>query len=510
MNRYQKWVLRTAGIISLWFGLSGVIFAQRIVNVPQGVGTLNTAIDGDTLANGDRVDPNTVYVLESGGFYITLGDITNRGYHLTVVAADGATEKPKIIPGVDAGGSSSRPFSPRGDLTLRGLYITNEDQLGGLNRRMIRVRADSVRIVIEDCHLDKSGQSAFRLDTEGVRIFMRNSIMSNIGTTADPNNGRGIDDRGNNIDTLIFVGNTFYNVTSRVVRDGGGWIKFAYFDHNTFVNVGQYILSFGEAAFVRFTNNQVVNWGFYGISPSRILSGFVGVEIDSIGPELIGMGLSQHVDLRNNNFYRDPAVEAVYPDTVEAVPLFNETAQNFVNESGVASTFLNEAIAFTNGPAIPTDVIQTFYSDPVNTPPLDTAGEPFDFAYPNTTQSFTHDLNNGPLGDPVWFGLTVGIEDISDGEIPAGYALRDNYPNPFNPETNIEYAIPQRTLVRISVFNLLGQKIATLVNREQTAGTYKVTWNGLTDAGYPAGSGIYFYRLETARFAKTKRMLLLQ
>ena len=94
--------------------------------------------------------------------------------------------------------------------------------------------------------------------------------------------------------------------------------------------------------------------------------------------------------------------------------------------------------------------------------------------------------------------------------LPKEYILKQNYPNPFNPATTIEYALPELSEIQIHIFNILGQKIRTLVNARQKAGYYKVVWDGLNDAHQPVPSGIYFYRLSTSNFVKTKKMILLR
>ncbi len=89
------------------------------------------------------------------------------------------------------------------------------------------------------------------------------------------------------------------------------------------------------------------------------------------------------------------------------------------------------------------------------------------------------------------------------------YQLHQNYPNPFNPATTIHYQIGQPGFVKLTVFNVLGQKIKTLVDQFQPAGSHFAQWNGFTDAGQLASSGLYFYKIETDNFIKTKKMLLL-
>jgi hypothetical protein len=103
-------------------------------------------------------------------------------------------------------------------------------------------------------------------------------------------------------------------------------------------------------------------------------------------------------------------------------------------------------------------------------------------------------------------------EDPGSGALPAGFALEQNYPNPFNPATDILYSLgaglPAPT--SLSVFNVLGQKVATLVDEVQGPGTYRVTWQGTTDAGVKVASGVYFYRLAHGEQSDTRKMVLVK
>ena len=106
--------------------------------------------------------------------------------------------------------------------------------------------------------------------------------------------------------------------------------------------------------------------------------------------------------------------------------------------------------------------------------------------------------------------LTTGVADAGDAELPQDYELEQNYPNPFNPETVIGYSIPLAGPVKLSVYNLLGQKVRTLFQGTQPAGRHQITWNGRDDAGRLAASGIYIYRIETPAFARVRKMTLVQ
>ncbi len=88
---------------------------------------------------------------------------------------------------------------------------------------------------------------------------------------------------------------------------------------------------------------------------------------------------------------------------------------------------------------------------------------------------------------------------------PTTYSLMQNYPNPFNPSTTIRFTIPEKVQVRLEVYNLIGQKVATLINGELNAGQYSVEFNG---AGLT--SGIYLYRIQAGNFVSVKKMLLLK
>jgi len=103
---------------------------------------------------------------------------------------------------------------------------------------------------------------------------------------------------------------------------------------------------------------------------------------------------------------------------------------------------------------------------------------------------------------------TVGSED--DTFTPAVYALKGNYPNPFNPSTTISYSIAGDVEVELTVFNLKGQKIKTLVKQKQSAGKHVVTWLGRDDSNKTVSSGIYFYKLKASNYTEMKKMILMK
>ena len=102
------------------------------------------------------------------------------------------------------------------------------------------------------------------------------------------------------------------------------------------------------------------------------------------------------------------------------------------------------------------------------------------------------------------FDLRIStIKSDIDSEIPTSFKLEQNYPNPFNPKTIINYELPTTNIVELSIYNLLGQRVVTLVSKKQRAGHHRVEWDASIFA-----SGVYFYSIEAGDFQQVKKMVL--
>jgi len=88
--------------------------------------------------------------------------------------------------------------------------------------------------------------------------------------------------------------------------------------------------------------------------------------------------------------------------------------------------------------------------------------------------------------------------------------LLQNFPNPFNPETKINYQLPKRSYVRITIYNLQGQLIKVLLEQEQPEGYYRLKWNATNNQGDKLPSGLYLYHMETDGFVEIKKMILMR
>ncbi len=112
---------------------------------------------------------------------------------------------------------------------------------------------------------------------------------------------------------------------------------------------------------------------------------------------------------------------------------------------------------------------------------------------------------HGPISALPNFGLT-----IEDSPIPDKYDLSQNFPNPFNPGTLIQYQLPENSKVRLTIYNLLGQKVRTLVDAELEAGYKSIYWDGRDDLGRNVAAGVYLYELVAGSFVSTKKMVLMK
>lgn len=108
------------------------------------------------------------------------------------------------------------------------------------------------------------------------------------------------------------------------------------------------------------------------------------------------------------------------------------------------------------------------------------------------------------------FPSSVGNNEDQSSIRPNEFNLSQNYPNPFNPTTIIEYTLQKKTQVNLEIYNLLGQKVKTLVNEHQSPGSYRIFWDGRNEQDQTVATGIYFYKLEANGISQTKKMIMLK
>jgi len=103
-----------------------------------------------------------------------------------------------------------------------------------------------------------------------------------------------------------------------------------------------------------------------------------------------------------------------------------------------------------------------------------------------------------------------GQVSITEQILPITYELYNPYPNPFNPVTTLRYDLPEYAQVSITIYNMMGRVVKTLINNQQTAGYRSTQWNATNDAGSPVSAGIYLYTIQAGDFRQTRKMVLLK
>jgi len=122
----------------------------------------------------------------------------------------------------------------------------------------------------------------------------------------------------------------------------------------------------------------------------------------------------------------------------------------------------------------------------------------------------TFEVMNAMVDDLDVVAVSTNLSELSLKALPTVYSLNQNFPNPFNPTTTIEYSIPESGNVDLVIYNMAGQKVRTLINNTQNAAFYKVVWDGRNDSGEAVASGLYFYKLVSGNFSKIEKMTLIK
>jgi hypothetical protein len=126
--------------------------------------------------------------------------------------------------------------------------------------------------------------------------------------------------------------------------------------------------------------------------------------------------------------------------------------------------------------------------------------------------TITEDLlvSSGDLEITVQIGVGVEVSIDELGITPHAFALHQNYPNPFNPETTIQIDLAKKSDVSVSIYNLMGHRVATLLKGTLDQGIYNIKWNGLSDNGISLPSGMYFYEMKSPEYHSVKKLVLVK
>ena len=544
----------------------GNIFAQShemYLPIPTEATYINEIINGDTLANGSRADLQRVYVLQRGGVWFFNGIINSVEWDVNIKAENGSGPKPVIYAAVASGEAAvpSQFIVAEGNVNLKNIVVNGIFDLDtaytngtyGAIGNVIRYNtAGDYSLVIDSCIFSNAYSSEIGIFGAIRSIRATNTLFTNYGVypRGDVGNGRALDLRNVSLDTLYLVNNTFVNGFDRVFRHiaSTGRLQNIFFEHNTILNdAGTYgVIALGlVGAKVNIGDNLFVD-------PMCSASDTVAQRQydfkengETFSPDLPGKVkqawiYSQKVDsgyvtdykISKNYWYTTPAIQAAWADMksqyrplLKPAPMMTDYLYSKVSDSASAFIELND-ISFTNAPGTMEDYVRWFFTPaPEGSNELNSGGnfkdqdrrtgiyyrDTMDCSYSTSSPAYTGGSDGFPAGDLNWFpnkkAEWLQLTDVKNvgGVIPMKFSLEQNFPNPFNPSTMIKFSIPKANRVTLVVYNLLGQKIATLIDKDMTAGDHQADFNAAN-----LSSGIYFYSLTSGTYNVTKKMILLK
>jgi len=125
--------------------------------------------------------------------------------------------------------------------------------------------------------------------------------------------------------------------------------------------------------------------------------------------------------------------------------------------------------------------------------------------------AFFEEGNDNPQQKIIIKGTSGYLSSVNNEKyIPDQFIVHQNYPNPFNPVTSLKYDLPEEGLVNITVYDMMGRVVKTLVNSQQTAGYKSITWNATNNRNETVSAGLYLYTIQAGEFRQTRKMVLLK
>jgi hypothetical protein len=554
-------------VVPILFCWGAKIYAQSHDMILEPFSTsgqfLDDQIRADTTSTGARQDTERVYILRRGGVYYFNSQIVVDGYDLHMRAENGSGPRPMInnLENSTSGTYTSTMFEVRGNiLDFSNLAIVNWDEtqpstlpdMGGI---IVDGGGAGNTIMIDSCILKGGYSATVRANAAGKYFKLTNSIIANSGNGLRSNfgNGRSIDFRATSEDSVLIQNCTLVNITDRAVRHFGtsqAPISNFVFDHNTVINDqathGCLGLGLVNGKF-QVTNSLFVNNFIFGYDTASHIR---AVEFQDSGELTPGTAdiwrmtfivtapnsdsASATYDISNNYYSTSPEVKSMWananpPVDYPLTPLTWYISKQLGADSSTAFVELQDTIAFQDVPNIPLNALAWYLNESLNPDrdkattnftadddldrrTLDYFNTTFNASYGTTSQAYTGAENGYPAGDLNWYpslksqweqGVVLGIKDSKT--LPTGFALDQNYPNPFNPSTKIAYNVSKLSKIRLDVYNILGEHVATIVNKVQPAGKYTVNFDASN-----LSSGVYIYRLSTGNHLFAKKMTLLK
>ncbi len=562
---FRKHYVQLCFILSII--LSGFTFGQNVLRLLPYDGTasteLMTQIEADTTAN-HGILPNRVYQLDGGGLYIC-----QQTFYVdsasTLRLESSNTQKAIVY--LYPTGTGSTPQNPPGyfvrlrggNIVMKGIALSGyfepvDTNFNNIQGGMIRTDNEGSDIILDSCIFSNTAGQVIRTEASAHKIVVTNTIFTNLGALSTSNfgAGKGIDLRTASLDTLIFQNNTITNYQDRVIRHynfgdpsaGTGNIMYTLIDHNTIYNgMGFHgLINLGNVGSkVIITNNlfkDAFAAGEDSTDATRKVEWADAQEYYPDGTNRMSWIFctptdTTHWDISNNYYAVSDSGQAYFdahtaePITVGS-PLSWHINSYIGADSVTAFTKISDPMLQTIQPLM-TNLMRWYVSptggdktkntpctcwqwpqDDMNRKPLGFWIDTLNCAYLTSSPAYTGAIGGFPAGDLNWFPsekaqwLITGVKETSVAA-PTQFTLNQNYPNPFNPTTKISFTITKPGFTQLSVYNVLGQKVASLISANMQAGYHEVSFNASNLA-----SGIYFYRLKSGSNVSMKKMILMK
>ncbi len=529
------------------------IFAQAdTVIVPASIngdpyGALNNFIMGDTTATGERNNPDRVYKLQRDSIYFLSG-LLKAPFNLSIIAdpPDENHKPPIITSGIGPNGETVGSFfKVYGNALFKNLYFQHTTPTGGISVwGTIQQVKDSATYRYEGCYFEGGNWWAtITTWAQWTKVYITDCYFRNVENPANVWNGLGITFNNSDVDTLEVVNNTFFNHGSFAIQGELNNSHYVRFEHNTFVNSikcpiwWKYYYKNFNVSNNLFYNALSLGSGpaFRSVAdPDSLPAGIIQIyHLPLKFTDTLGLSESDRVvKLYNNDYFYSQKIIDYWNaiDTIEGTPWMNSRVRAMFDDDSTYP-YMDEQNTMNLDPGFvqvgegEDSLVAWMYKwragESTTLWGWDPDGDRFavqwplpeDLSYTNPTLLTAAD--GFPVGDLNWFPdkkqqWLTDVKEVSNNIIPDNFVLEQNYPNPFNPSTYIVYSIPDEANVQLTVYNSLGQKIITLVNKKQISGTYRVQWDGKTGSGLNVSSGIYFYKLKAGNFTQTRKMILLR
>ncbi len=538
-----------------------------IQQADQDVTPWNEIVAGDTTADGSRV--HSVYELEADGWYPMSTELVAGTYDLNVVGGKrSAGQARPVVLAADPFGSWWMLTGGQ-NVTVKGIHMQQCQETPGGNigpwaRAGLQLTGVDSKVTVHDCIWDFTTGFSMMLNKNGLDFELTNTLLR-FSKPLDNSvwAGQGLDMSAATLGDVLIQNCTWYGGGPFMLKTWESTENSFKMDHCTIVDFVQWPIHGVHWVNAEFTNNVFYNAytmgedsaQVKGQDPEELPFGVINVDtlfIDSLGVVDAAAEAARSLAVKNNNNFTsqvikdywaictadpvtyhefratDPAIDdgfmnsrtiAMFADDATWPGLVHENTTSLDPEFADYFDYADTLVAYSKkyyDYAWPGAKATTFMRDPDGEPLMPTDPMVYNMKVGNATLR-TAATDGGPIGDLTWeladgYNSTQAqIGSISTGVTQTSaiksddFMLQQNYPNPFNPTTTINFALDQAYNAKLTVYNMMGQEVAVLLNDKVSAGSYSVAFDGAN-----LTSGVYFYRLEAGDISIQKKMILIK